>query len=720
MIVTIIYLGSLLVLSQHLAGQWLPPFGLEGLWYYAAFAALLVGEYIVEPHFTSPAGALANGAAVVLAAASVSRSGAEVSGGTFSVGRAFLIVFGATLVLVAIVAAFTRDRDGWRGQVNTLCIWALGRFGRPRVAFGVLLFTAGFAAFSDSAADVALIYSSWFGIVAVDPVGAAFHSTRTLVRDGLGRVRGRVEAVEDPSVAFVRLVQGARPLLGEVVHLSDGKAGLIVDITQSFSSPIARVSFPVGTQLKVGTAVDRIDPAVEQVVGHVGRATTLDELVLDVSSAANATDIEEGRLLSVQLRDVACLYQIIGAEVVGESADGQTRDLVRVSARKLGSWDSKRTTFDALTWVPNPGAPVFLERATSHQFDPAYVGFVPGTAFGVRINVHEAVTHNTAILGILGIGKTYLAWELIKRMLVEGIKVVVVDISGKYSRHFESLHSLTVEEEISAEISSRISANYERYKLDHSHAGNVNEFEEELRGCLDKFVCGPKKLLIVNPNRFKVSRIEGFPRVGAADRLFDLTMVEVTRVIAESLLELCQEWDSRDELGEGEARVCVVLEEAHSLVPEWNSVADDGEKAAVNGTARAILQGRKYGMGCLLVTQRTANVTKSILNQCNTVFGLRNYDATGAGFLENYVGGSYSGLIASLKERHAIVFGKASSCNAPIIVRLNEADDVETGFWRDVREAVPVTVAADMFEDAAQEADGPGEPPPDWPDEGGF
>lgn len=38
------------------------------------------------------------------------------------------------------------------------------------------------------------------------------------------------------------------------------------------------------------------------------------------------------------------------------------------------------------------------------------------------------------------------------------------------------------------------------------------------------------------------------------------------------------------------------------------------ERQAVNGSARAILQGRKYGYGCVLVTQRTANVTKSILN----------------------------------------------------------------------------------------------------------
>src|SRR2546421_12494623 len=89
--------------------------------------------------------------------------------------------------------------------------------------------------------------------------------------------------------------------------------------------------------------------------------------------------------------------------------------------------------------------------------------------------------------------------------------------------------------------------------------------------------------------------------------------------------------------------------------PEWNAVASEGDKAATNGTAKAILQGRKYGLGCLVVTQRTANVTKTILNQCNTVFALRVFDSTGMEFLRNYVGDDYSSVLSTLENRHAIV-----------------------------------------------------------------
>jgi hypothetical protein len=83
-----------------------------------------------------------------------------------------------------------------------------------------------------------------------------------------------------------------------------------------------------------------------------------------------------------------------------------------------------------------------------------------------------------------------------------------------------------------------------------------------------------------------------------------LTACEITAIIAEAALDIAQEKGMKDY-----ADICLVFEEAHSIVHEWNSVASDGDKAATAATARAILQGRKYGLGCLLVTQRTANVT---------------------------------------------------------------------------------------------------------------
>jgi DNA helicase HerA-like ATPase len=101
-------------------------------------------------------------------------------------------------------------------------------------------------------------------------------------------------------------------------------------------------------------------------------------------------------------------------------------------------------------------------------------------------------------------------------------------------------------------------------------------------------------------------------------------------------------------------------------------VANEGDKNATNGTAKVILQGRKYGLGSLVITQRTANVSKSILNQCNTIFAMRVFDDTGKGFLENYIGSDYANTLPTLEERHAIAIGKGVRLKQPVILQLND------------------------------------------------
>jgi DNA helicase HerA-like ATPase len=133
-------------------------------------------------------------------------------------------------------------------------------------------------------------------------------------------------------------------------------------------------------------------------------------------------------------------------------------------------------------------------------------------------------------------------------------------------------------------------------------------------------------------------------------QLYTLTPVEITQIISDMALNLVSD-EMRDN-----AKLCLVLEEAHSLIPEFGSIVADTDRNATNGTARAIFQGRKYGMGCILVAQRTANVTKTILNQCNNIFVMRTFDDTGKEFLSNYIGNDYTNILSSINERHAVFF----------------------------------------------------------------
>jgi len=90
----------------------------------------------------------------------------------------------------------------------------------------------------------------------------------------------------------------------------------------------------------------------------------------------------------------------------------------------------------------------------------------------------------------------------------------------------------------------------------------------------------------------------------------------------------------------------------------------------VGKIAQIALQGRKYGVGLLVIAQRTATVSKSILTQCNTIISFNCFDDTSLGFLENVYGASYVPLIPNLPNLHAIVFGKGVRSQRPIIIQV--------------------------------------------------
>ena len=363
------------------------------------------------------------------------------------------------------------------------------------------------------------------------------------------------------------------------------------------------------------------------------------------------------------------LYQILNGLTQQEIIERKnTRGFVQGEARKIGFWNTEQARFEPVKWVPQPHAPVFLVDEEQSVVDQAHVGHFPGTRYPVRLDVTALVTHNAAILGILGIGKTFLALELVERMIRDGVRVICVDLTDQYTRQLEPFYDADKHAQI-VETLTDVAVGGKANVSKHVHeGGSINEFAASVRDVLSEFLApdAQRPFLALNPNAFEVWRQDSKPYQGEASMAL-LTAAEITRIFAEAALAVLQEQGMSNK-----ARCCLVFEEAHSLIPEWSAVATEGDKTASNGTARAILQGRKYGLGCLVVTQRTASVTKTVLNQCNTVFAMRVFDATGMEFLANYIGTDYTALLSQLPERQAVFFGRASSCTDPVLVELND------------------------------------------------
>jgi uncharacterized protein len=99
-------------------------------------------------------------------------------------------------------------------------------------------------------------------------------------------------------------------------------------------------------------------------------------------------------------------------------------------------------------------------------------------------------------------------------------------------------------------------------------------------------------------------------------------------------------------------------------------LGDYDSRGLVKKITQIALQRRKYRVGLLVIAQRTATVSKSVLTQCNTVITLNCFDETSLGFLGNVYGDAYTRLIPNLPKLYAVVFGKAVRSDRPVIVEI--------------------------------------------------
>jgi len=99
-------------------------------------------------------------------------------------------------------------------------------------------------------------------------------------------------------------------------------------------------------------------------------------------------------------------------------------------------------------------------------------------------------------------------------------------------------------------------------------------------------------------------------------------------------------------------------------------LGDFDSKALVAKIAQIALQGRKYRVGLLVIAQRTATVSKTVLTQCNTIISFSCFDETSINFLSNFYGRDYAELVPNLPSLHAVAFGKGIRSARPLIVEI--------------------------------------------------
>lgn len=111
----------------------------------------------------------------------------------------------------------------------------------------------------------------------------------------------------------------------------------------------------------------------------------------------------------------------------------------------------------------------------------------------------------------------------------------------------------------------------------------------------------------------------------------------------------------------------LVCEEAHRYAPRGEEAAFQPTKHAL---ARIAKEGRKYGVGLALVTQRPSELSESILSQCNTVIALRMSNEQDQQFVQKALPDSVKSLVdtlPALRTREALVVGEGTAVPVRVV-----------------------------------------------------
>jgi hypothetical protein len=139
----------------------------------------------------------------------------------------------------------------------------------------------------------------------------------------------------------------------------------------------------------------------------------------------------------------------------------------------------------------------------------------------------------------------------------------------------------------------------------------------------------------------------------------------LTAAIARLLFEF-KVWQTRAERERDP--VAIICEEAHRYVPDSGLAEYATAQRAIRRIAK---EGRKYGIGLMLVSQRPSDVERTVLSQCSTWIVLRLTNTTDKEHVTNFLPDNLAGLsrvLPSLSRREALFLGEAAALPARITV----------------------------------------------------
>ena len=670
-------LACLCLLSWVFTGSALPRGAGEVAIFQNALLLIVLGSALLEAKFTKPGDSAVNGLMGMVTLVTI--YGLAPRWGWF-------LVFGycaAVFLLASLCVAVSSGEHiiGWRKAVADHTYRPSVVLGKARLLYSIVFLFSLFSFYEVRSIQTVSLVLFWGIFMAIWPLGLPGLLSGLVAKSRTAEAAGRVIRTDWPNLVRVALAPKAAWSYGsaKILKQSDGKQRLVMAL---FSQ--AQEDRVLGTGLCVADINDEmpnLDPgwvyeappkyriSSGEVAPLAGgdESSTLIGFVVEGSTIGKIrfetwdyTLCREGMLVWCRLEE-RVFYQVTEGLTREEDLEHDHHGYQVAEAAQVGRWNASRG-FEKYPWLPPMNTPVFAEPGTFgndvhkvHDTDFEY-GHVPGTQLAVYGPFADMLEYHTAILGVTGSGKTELAFDLIRHAVGNGTKVICIDLTARYQGRLDDLNPTNLS--LSGELTARLGEKLFEVETGQYSAGAEKKALREFAASLESEI---------------KSRIESFI-VGDDTNLGILTLDEISNTKA--TLHITEMYLTRTLHYAREhptcPRVLIVVEEAHTVMPETSTMGlgDFDSKGLVAKIAQIALQGRKYGVGLLIVAQRTATVSKTVLTQCNTIVAFSCFDETSLGFLENVFGREHARALPNLQFLQAVVFGKGVRSQRPLIVEI--------------------------------------------------
>jgi len=164
-----------------------------------------------------------------------------------------------------------------------------------------------------------------------------------------------------------------------------------------------------------------------------------------------------------------------------------------------------------------------------------------------------------------------------------------------------------------------------------------------------------------------------------------------------------QFWMDPGEHGDSRHPIALICDEAHLYLPSKREEMNSLQRRALDNFERIAKEGRKYGVGIFLISQRPSDVSTTILSQCNNIISLRLTNKTDQGVVRQLLPESLEGVmevLPTLDIGEAVVVG--DSVLLPTRIKIQEPEhkpkSATIDFWKrwtEPKEATDLVKAAE-------------------------